>query len=207
MRRRLLLGVLLLGIATLWGCNLHELEPKGVVALIRAQPDRGRTPLTVEFDGSGSYDPAGPIQDYLWDFGDGSEVASGAKVTHTYGRPGTYLVTLVVTGPSGVGRATCTIHADNTPPSASFTFWPPDPFRNEAVSFDASSSFDPDGEIVEYRWDFGDGSTAEGVTTTHAYGQDGEYLVTLTVVDDSGAEAPASQTVTVSNCHGGNCRR
>lgn len=49
---------------------------------------------------------------------------------------------------------------------------------------DASASFDPDGQIVEYRWDFGDGSTGEGETVSHVYDASGEYTVTLSVTDD-----------------------
>lgn len=69
-------------------------------------------------------------------------------------------------------------------PIASFTYLPQSPFVGEEISFDASSSHDPDGEIVSYSWDFGDGHTATGQITTHTYSEDGIYLVTLTVIDD-----------------------
>ena len=57
------------------------------------------------------------------------------------------------------------------------------------IHFDASESYDPDGTIVNYSWDFGDGNTAIGVTANHAYSEDGNYTVTLTVTDDDGASA------------------
>ncbi len=195
------LGLGALGI--LWGCNLSVSE-EGVVAVIQANPTQGQSPLEVVFDGSASRDPAGNISEYLWDFGDGSEVASGVRVTHVYSRPGSYLVTLVVTGPSGVGRATTWIYVDNTPPVADFTFWPHDPVIREEVGFDASPSVDPDGEVVAYYWDFGDGTTGEGRMVSHAYREAADYVVTLRVVDDSGAESTVSKTVTVS-CGGGSC--
>ncbi len=65
------------------------------------------------------------------------------------------------------------------------------------VSLDASGSYDPDGTIVSYQWDFGDGSTATGITPTHTYGDSGVYTVTLAVTDDDGLTSPATASVTV----------
>jgi len=60
------------------------------------------------------------------------------------------------------------------------------------LQFDGSGSYDPDGTIVTYAWDFGDGNTGTGATPTHTYEQDGDYLVTLCVTDDDGATACCS---------------
>ena len=87
--------------------------------MILAEPKEGKASLTVQFDATRSTDPAGPITDCLWDFGDGSSVASGAQVFHTFRRAGEYLVTLVVVGPSGTGRDTVLIRVLNNPPVAS----------------------------------------------------------------------------------------
>ena len=54
------------------------------------------------------------------------------------------------------------------------------------VRFDGSGSQDPDGEIVRYAWDFGDGTAGEGATSAHVYRKPGSYDVTLTVTDNSG---------------------
>lgn len=64
-------------------------------------------------------------------------------------------------------------------------------------TFDASGSSDPDGSIVDWSWDFGDGTTGSGVTFNHSYASSGAYLVTLTVTDDAGASASTSQSVEI----------
>ncbi|MEM0314321.1 MAG: PKD domain-containing protein, partial [Candidatus Bathyarchaeia archaeon] len=65
------------------------------------------------------------------------------------------------------------------------------------MTFDASASQDPDGVIVAYSWDFGDGTTGTGKIVTKAYTSAGTYTVTLTVTDDQGATASTQKTVQV----------
>ena len=57
------------------------------------------------------------------------------------------------------------------------------PDKNVKVVFDASRSYDPDGQIVRYSWDFGDGGAAEGKIVEHKY-KDGYFRVWLTVEDN-----------------------
>jgi len=85
----------------------------------------------------------------------------------------------------------------NIPPTAEFAATPtagPAPLR---VRFDATGSDDPDGTIVSYRWDFGDGKTAAGAKTRHRYKTVGNFEVELTVTDDAGATAVKRLTVSV----------
>jgi parallel beta-helix repeat protein len=74
-------------------------------------------------------------------------------------------------------------------------------FSGDIVSFDGSNSYDPDGAVVSYYWDFGDSTTAEGKTVSHRFrGAQDEpktYAVTLTVEDDYGAIATDTAFVTV----------
>ncbi|HSE41456.1 MAG TPA: PKD domain-containing protein, partial [Acidobacteriota bacterium] len=66
-----------------------------------------------------------------------------------------------------------------------------------AVSLNASASQDPDGNLVSYSWNFGDGTQASGVTTNHEYTSNGTYSVTLSVTDNSGARTKIAKLITV----------
>jgi parallel beta-helix repeat protein len=68
---------------------------------------------------------------------------------------------------------------------------------SETISFDGSESFDLDGTIMNYTWDFGDGVILEGELIDHAYASDGTYTVVLTVTDDEGNTGRSTETVTV----------
>lgn len=147
----------------------------------------------VVFDGSKSRDVDGDTLVYKWDFGDG-EKAMGEKVTHIYKKGGFYKVRLTVDDGTGsaCGKAEDTVNVClNKPPIA-------DAGPNlvccvgQENVFDASGSYDPDGDILSYYWDFGDGNKAEGIKVKHTYNQLGTYNVTLTVKDNSGTKCDTS---------------
>ena len=71
-------------------------------------------------------------------------------------------------------------------------------FVGDTVYFDGSGSSDPDGTIVSYAWNFGDGTTASGVTTSHIYSAADTYTVTLTVTDNGGLTGSDTALVSVS---------
>jgi len=153
----------------------------------------------INFNASDSYDLDGTIISYFWDFGDGIN-ATGIVVDHSYADDGNYIVALTVTDNDGAtDTATSTKTVLNRPPAASFTESAETVLTGETISFNASASSDPDGYIVSYFWDFGDGTNATGVTVDHAYIDDGNYTVTLTVTDDDGATDTANSTKTVLN--------
>ncbi len=68
-----------------------------------------------------------------------------------------------------------------------------------SANFSGSASLDTNGTIASYEWSFGDGASASGVDVTHAFAQDGVYVVTLTVTDNDGLTDTATLTVTVAN--------
>ncbi|MEW6069677.1 MAG: winged helix-turn-helix transcriptional regulator, partial [Candidatus Thermoplasmatota archaeon] len=69
------------------------------------------------------------------------------------------------------------------------------------VKFDASSSYDPDGEIVNYTWNFGDNTFGYGIVAYNIYNP-GNYTVTLTVKDNNGTTTSASKTIVIQELTG-----
>ncbi len=158
-------------------------------------PYSGTAGQPVTFDGTGSSDPDGTIASYSWDFGDGA-TGSGATPTHTYAAGGTYTVTLTVTDNDGAS-STCETTANINALPICDAGGPYSGLVGQPVSFDGTGSSDPDGTIVSYSWDFGDGATGSGATPTHTYAATGVFTVTLCVVDDDGAESCCTTTVSI----------
>ncbi len=162
---------------------------------------------TVNFDASASAPGAsgGTIDDYSWNFGDGTPVddTSGtAAASHAYTAPGTYTVTLTTTDDLGVtGTATEQITVDT--PAAAFTIAPSTPAPGSSVSFDASGSTDPEGTITDYSWNFGDGTPVQDAGGSagiqHTYASRGTYTVALTVTNNYGQTSTSTHTVTVDD--------
>jgi large repetitive protein len=188
-----------------------RLIPPGVIVPPNAPPQAAFTftpPTvaafdTVAFDASTSLDegvPCGSNCTYQWNFGDGGS-ASGRLVTHQFRATGTFVVQLTVTdarGRSGTAEQSITV-GPAEPPSADFTFSPTDPRPSQSVFFNASASRAAAGRrIVSYRWDFGTGESASGVTVSKTFATAGTYNVTLNVTDDANQVGTASKSVPVT---------
>jgi PKD repeat protein len=88
---------------------------------------------------------------------------------------------------------------ENLPPIADLTAGEPyQGFVNSEMLFNASLSYDPDGYLTSWSWDFGDESNDEGETTTHVYLTAGVYTVMLTVTDNKGATNTSETSVLIS---------
>mgnify|MGYP006285401995 CR=1 FL=1 len=83
-------------------------------------------------------------------------------------------------------------------PTAKFEATPTSGDAPLKVTFDASSSFDEDGEITDYNWYFGDASTGSGKTTTHLYEESGNYTARLIVTDNKGDTDRDNRAIDVS---------
>lgn len=87
-------------------------------------------------------------------------------------------------------------------PTAMFAYSPAEPTLGDEVTFDASNASSPNGDIVEYRWDFTDDGTVDETTTNpvtnHSFGTVNTFDVTLTVEDDVGQTASVNRPVTVA---------
>ena len=84
--------------------------------------------------------------------------------------------------------------SENQFPVASFTY-PSEAFIGEEVTFDASSSFDQDGEIIKYEWETGDGNTLFEKIITHIYTAIGQFTIKLVVTDDNGATSTTIEQI------------
>ncbi|WP_431358747.1 PKD domain-containing protein [Halovenus amylolytica] len=168
-------------------------------------PSSPETGEEVSFDGTDSTDSDGSIESYSWDLdGDGEEETTGETTSFTYAEAGSFTASLTVTDDDGVTNTTTRtidVEEPNVSPTAEFTVSPSNPDVGEEVSFDGSDSADSDGSIVSYSWDFdGDGTEdASGETATFTYSTNGSYTVSLTVVDDDGANDTISETITVQD--------
>ncbi|UCE37156.1 MAG: PKD domain-containing protein [Thermoplasmata archaeon] len=155
------------------------------------------------FYGGYSYDPDGYIISWEWKFGDGS-FGSGINTSHSYTMPGIYTVLLtVIDNLKATDTDNCTVEVlndtYNEPPVA--VAEPDHQTVNvgEDAWFSANLSYDPDGFIVSYGWDFGDGNIGSGVYVTHPYTAPGIYNVILVVRDDDGAMDSDNCTVVVED--------
>jgi hypothetical protein len=146
-----------------------------------------------------STDADGTISTRSWDFGDASAVVPDQNPLHTFAAAGTFQVKLTVTdnnGATGTVTNAVTVGAsNNVPPTASFDL--PTCTAGTPCGFHSTST-DTDGQITTAQWDFGDQQSGEGTDVTHTYANPGTVTVTLVVTDDKGAQANASQVLTVS---------
>ena len=142
---------------------------------------------TVTFNAEKSKDIDGRIIAYKWNFGDGN-FSTGKVVNHTYTSPGNYNVTLTVSDNSNQNNNTTSTSLNVQVNHRPIADAGPDKITepNKPILFDGSNSVDPDGEIAEFHWDFGDGSTSNKKSVEHTYSTPGSYNVSLTVKDNSG---------------------
>jgi hypothetical protein len=159
----------------------------------------------IRFDASSSSDPEGPIARYSWDLeDDGTFESNGDDPFMTpslyYLDIGSHVAHVRVDDFQGASATTTrTINViENHAPTASFTITPNPARTGQTVTFDGSSSSDPDGHDLRYTWDldndgFGDEFTHEEPTITHTYFSAGTKLVRLRVRDPVDASGDAEQ--------------
>jgi len=169
----------------------------------------GEAPLTVNFSAILSTDSDGIIKTYEWDFGDGGS-GSGKSVSHTYATAGTFTVVLRVTdddGAQATAQKVITVSAPagggttgGTGPTASFTATPLSGASPLTVTFNASASAYAGHAITYYSWNFGDGVTGTGITTSHTYSPSTTttYHVVLRIIASDNTEDTATKDITVT---------
>lgn len=207
-RRIWLIGIIvacvLVGISVSSGSVSAQEEPTAEFTISPTDPLPDEE---VTFDASESAAPSGEIVSYEWsyevsdDYSDAS--ASGETFSHAFEQNDNYDVTLEVEDSNGeTASTTRTVSVDADEPEASFSISNSEPLPDEEISFDASDSSAPAGEIETYEWsyevsdDYSD-ETYTGESFTHSYTENGQYEVTLEVVDNGGGTDSTTKTIDV----------
>ncbi len=182
-------------------------ELQSPVAVLNISNTSAYANQTITFDASNSYDLDGYIVSYEFNFSDGTIVSGNTSIVeHAFSEPGNYTVSLTVTDADGLQDVTTAdieilpLPVELLPPVADAG---PDQTVDEGqvVTFDASNSYDPDGVIVNYSWDFDNDGQADatGVIVSYVFENSGVYNVSLTVTDNDGLQARDYVTVIVGN--------
>jgi len=169
------------------------------VGVAGASSSGGDVPLPVTFSSAGSTDPDGTIVAYLWEFGDGA-TSTDANPSHTFTTPGQYVATLTVTDNQGAQAVNTTPILATSPNILPIAVAYAEPLSGPPpldVTFFGEDSYDPDGSLGNYEWEFSDGSIYWGVTAYNTFYDPGTYLATLRVYDNRGGVGTAEVTIYV----------
>ena len=173
----------------MWSYVLTDVLNTPLPLSITVTSNYASVPADITFSAIGSLTSDGGAS-YAWDFGDGQS-GNGQPVTHHYGQPGTYNVTLTVTDGSG-GTHASTESVTVRPPEIDVSY--PDGFDSLNRHFSTPSN----SHATEYSWNYGDGSPNDtGRTQGHTFPTSGSYYVTLTLTLDDGSTVSNTQPVFV----------
>ncbi|MFZ4621432.1 MAG: PKD domain-containing protein [Bacteroidota bacterium] len=167
----------------------HELVINRYPTAQFSLPSKWEPTRPLQVDGSRSSDPDGSVADYTW-YVNGVEAGKGVNPSITFDEPGDYAVALKVQDNSGfddaVGMKTVSIHI-NYPPVVRWKMTPEVAEPNAPVTFEATGSTDKETKnLTRVRWNFSDGTTAEGMKITKTFTRSGIVTVTTVVNDDAG---------------------
>ncbi len=175
-------------------------ENQAPSAKIVASANSGVAPITITLEGNQSSDPDGSITAYQWSTSNGLN-ANTTNAEFSFEQTGTYTVTLTVTdnkGATATASETITV-AENQAPTAKIIASANTGPAPLTITLDGGQSNDPDGSIASYQWDASNGLSATTANAEFTFDQTGDFTVTLTVTDDKGATASASETITVGS--------
>lgn len=182
----------------------EEILPnKPPVAIFNYTPQSPKVNKTILFNASESFDPDGEIKQYFWDFNNDNIIdAYGKTPNHSYSSAGIREAILKIIDNQGAENQTSkeinVSEIPNQPPLALFNYLPLNPKVNRTVVFNASDSFDSDGEIVEYYWLFGDGKNGTGNVIEHNYSAADIYNAILRVTDNRSTTNQTSREINIS---------
>jgi PKD repeat protein len=139
-----------------------------------------------------SHDLDGRVVEYRWDFqNDGlfdTEWTREILIAHSYSAPGNYTIKLQVKdNDQATGVTQLVIHIIQLTPPLQLPIaqanGPYQAYVNQTITFFSNDSYDPDGIIVNYSWDFGDRTLSYEKNPEHIYTKPGNYIAILTIRD------------------------
>ena len=152
----------------------------------------------ITFDASGSYDVDGEVEFFYWNFDDGF-TSNQASAEHEFRNSGFYNVSVkIVDELNDITTVYYLIEVINRLPIVEF-FIEPDSGDTRTIFDFTDQSYDNDGEIEEWMWDFGDLDSSDEQNPEHRFELPGTYTVTLTVYDDQEGANFTTMTITVDN--------
>ena len=177
--------------------------PTSVIDSISPNPSKQGRDM-VSFNGHGN-DSDGIVVAYNWTSGIDGHLSSSSSFFMPASdlSVGTHTAHFTVQDDDGAWSAEdieyLTIEPANQPPFSSFIYSPINPTINQTITFNASSSYDPDGNITNYNWSFGDGNStsANESILTYSYESPSDFVVNLTVTDNEGATNGTSKVAKV----------
>jgi len=161
----------------------------------------GTVPFQVNFDGSPSKEANGNIVDYAWDFdGDGKVDDQNKTASYVYKTSGTYNATLTVTDDQNkTASSIFIVKVADQGLQSRITATPVEGVVPLTVTFDASGSSYPSGQIVSYEWDFGDGTPKriDASKVTYQYTQIGTFNPKVTAIASDNSRSTATIPVNI----------
>ncbi len=165
-----------------------------------------RSGASLTFSSIGSLDPEGQLVKLSWNFGDNTPVViqnQAGPTAHIFASTGSFDVSLTAEDAKGAVNTVVsriTLDSTNAPPIASFAPGSTSPVLGATVNFNPSGSSDPDGSLVQFDWEFGDGtslSSTNALPIQHVFQSAGSKQVRLTVTDNDGLSSSTTADIQV----------
>jgi PKD repeat protein len=182
---------------TMRAYDIQVKDGKLPVARFAVSPNEGDIQTVFRFDGSPSSDADGRIVSWDWFFSDGGR-QKGKIAQHRFREVGQHDVRLVVMDDDRLeNESQKRVQIRGSAPVAAFVISPEVGSFQTNFRFDATSSYDKDGSIISYAWNFGDGTTGSGSVVMHQFPAANTYHIQLTVSDNRGTRGTASRSFRV----------
>jgi len=164
-------------------------------------PYNGVPGAPINFSSAGRIDSDGTIDEFYWDFGDNTPPSSLPNPSHAYSTAGGFIATLTVTdndGATGTDTAVVNVSGGGNQFPVAEANGPYSGGVGTSIIFSSAGSFDPDGSIQSYSWDFGERGLSSRANPRHTHNSSGVFTATLTVTDNDGAMDEDTVSVTVN---------